>query len=87
MAPRFSVLIPTHNRSTLLRLAISSVLSQTETDFELLVVGDGCTDDTADVVAGFDARIRWLDLPEGPTSDTPIATSRCGWPPASTSHS
>ena len=65
MAPRFTVLIPTHNRSRLLRLALSSVLSQTERDIEILVVGDGCTDDTADVIASFvDARIRWLDLPK-----------------------
>ena len=67
MAPRFSVLIPTHNRSRLLRLSLSSVLAQTEQDFEVLVVGDGCTDDTADMVAAFaDSRIRWFDLPKAP---------------------
>ena len=67
MAPRFSILLPTRNRSALLRLAISSVLAQTEGDFELFVVGDGCTDNSASVVAGFDdARIRWFDLPKAP---------------------
>jgi glycosyltransferase involved in cell wall biosynthesis len=61
--PAVSVIIPTYNWSAALRCAISSVLRQTVQDFELLVVGDGCTDDSASVVAAFkDRRISWHNL-------------------------
>jgi glycosyltransferase involved in cell wall biosynthesis len=63
-SPRVTAIIPTYNRSHVLRHAVASVLGQSFADFELLVVGDGCTDDSASVVAGFsDPRLRWINLP------------------------
>ena len=45
--PTFSVIIPTFNRLSLLKSTLESVWRQTFTDFEVIVVDDGSTDDTA----------------------------------------
>lgn len=64
-APAVSVVLSTFNRSNILPFAIGSVLAQTRGDWELLVVGDGCTDNSEAVVARFeDPRIRFINLPE-----------------------
>ncbi|HEV3353655.1 MAG TPA: glycosyltransferase family A protein [Acidimicrobiales bacterium] len=61
--PAVTVVIATYNWSSVLPYAIASVLDQTMTDFELLVVGDHCTDDSADVVTAVDdERVRWHNL-------------------------
>jgi GT2 family glycosyltransferase len=65
VSPRVSVIIATYNWSSVLPYSIGSVLRQTTQDFEILVVGDGCTDDSEAVVAAIgDPRIRWFNLPE-----------------------
>jgi glycosyltransferase involved in cell wall biosynthesis len=62
--PTVTVILPTYNWSSVLRFAIASVLRQTFTDFELLVIGDGCTDDSEQVAAeAGDPRVRWINLP------------------------
>jgi glycosyltransferase involved in cell wall biosynthesis len=65
VTPLVTAVIPTYNWSSVLRCSIASALDQTVADLELLVVGDACTDDTADVVASFaaaDGRVRWINL-------------------------
>lgn len=63
--PRVTVIIPTYNWSSVLPYSIGSVLNQTYRDFELLVIGDACTDDSEQVVARVgDARTRWINRAE-----------------------
>ena len=63
LPPLVSIVIATYNRSQVVAHAIDSVRRSTITDWELIVVGDHCTDDTEAVVAGFaDPRITWVNL-------------------------
>lgn len=60
MGPFFSVVIPTYNRASKLHRAIESVLAQSYDNFEILVMDDGSTDNTAGIVASFsDERIKY----------------------------
>lgn len=57
----FSIIIPTYNRAHLISKAIQSVLDQTYTHWELVIVDDGSTDNTEEVVRKFnDQRIRYF---------------------------
>jgi glycosyltransferase involved in cell wall biosynthesis len=61
--PTVSVVMPTHNRAGMLSRAIESVLIQTHSDLELIVVDDGSTDETPAIVAAIaDPRIVYVRL-------------------------
>jgi len=61
-----SLVIPTFNRRQVLTRAIDSILRQTVSDFEILVVDDGGTDDTEEFIKNHypDSRIRYERLPQ-----------------------
>lgn len=64
--PLVSVVLPTYNRAPLLRRSIGSVLRQSFSDLELVVVDDGSRDNTEEVVSAFnDPRVRYLPRPNG----------------------
>jgi glycosyltransferase involved in cell wall biosynthesis len=52
--PRVSVILPTYNRAWSLHAAIKSVLTQTYSDYELIIVDDGSTDETATLLRTYD---------------------------------
>ena len=56
-APRVSVVIPTYNRAGCLPRAIDSVLAQTFDDYEIIVIDDGSSDNTSEVLAAYGDRV------------------------------
>jgi glycosyltransferase involved in cell wall biosynthesis len=63
--PLISIITATYNRSNILTYSVQSVLRQTHTNWELIIVGDCCTDDTESVVTSFaDKRIVFINLKE-----------------------
>ena len=60
-----SIIIPTFNRRDYITIALDSVMAQTYTDYEIIVVDDGSNDNTREVVKKFrDNRIRYIRHPE-----------------------
>lgn len=58
--PRVSVIIPTYNCERYIAQAVESVLNQTYTDYEIIVIDDGSTDSTRQVLAPYDDLIRYV---------------------------
>jgi len=83
--PRFSVLVPTYNQARFLPAALDSLLAQTERDWEALVVDDGSTDETPEVMGRYaarDRRVRCFHRENGGVAaalDTGLAQARAEW--------
>jgi len=66
--PNISVVIPVYNGTNYLREAIASVLAQTYTDYEVLVIDDGSTDGTWELIQSYGERVRGFRKPNGGVS-------------------
>ena len=60
--PYFSVIIPSFNRAPIINRAVQGVLDQTFQDFEILIVDDGSSDNTKEILQAFtsDNRIKYI---------------------------
>lgn len=64
---KISIILPTHRRADVIACAIHSVLYQTYSNFELLIVGDGCDAATKQAVLAFeDPRLRFFEFAKAP---------------------
>ena len=59
--PKFSVIVPAHNSAAYIRRGLDSIRSQTYTDYELIVVCDACTDETATIAAEYADKVIKID--------------------------
>lgn len=77
---RFSVLIPAYNREKYIVQTIDSVLSQTFTDYEVIVADDGSTDQTVQLLESYGTRVKVIQQPKQGTeaARNAAAAQACG---------
>ena len=63
MNPKVSICIPTYNRKDYLKETLDSIFAQTYKDYEVVVIDDGSTDGTKDMIdkAGYNLRYYWQE--------------------------
>jgi len=77
-----SVVIPAFNAGRFIRRTIDSILGQTYRDYEIIVVDDGSSDDTAELVKSYGAKVRYIyqeNAGDGPARNTGIQAAKGEW--------
>ena len=80
--PMISVIVPVFNRAHCVRVALASVLAQTYQDFELIVVDDGSTDGSVEVLKSYGEKIRLIvqkNAGAGAARNTALRVARGKW--------
>ena len=71
--PLFSIIIPVYNSAKTIRECLESIITQSFPDFEVIIVNDGSTDETTEIVKSFsenDPRIKLYSFPNSGVSET-----------------
>jgi len=83
MIPEISVIVPTYNREGFLGSTLDSILSQTVPPAEVIVVDDGSTDGTREMVSSqYGDRVRYVSIPNSGVCrarNIGVGSSRCPW--------
>lgn len=70
--PQVSIIVPVYNKSKYLYQTLKSIKNQTYSDYEVIIVNDGSTDNSREIILSFqknDNRIRLFDIPNGGVSN------------------
>jgi glycosyltransferase involved in cell wall biosynthesis len=80
--PEISAIIPAYNAGRFINRTIDSILAQTFKDYELIVVDDGSTDNTAEIVKSYGSKVKYIYQPnagDGPARNTGIKAAAGKW--------